>query len=156
VSFINEETGVPKLKETIPNYVRLVVLVLGLMDIVRGIAHTVLIDHAARDIAGLAIDGPDGRDLLQLMTVFGISNLVSGAALLMAAAWDQRMAWLLTGIIPLAYAIGSISIRTTTQGLPESAASWGGKPIMHVYLGICLVTFFSGGLIAAWKSRQRA
>jgi hypothetical protein len=137
----------------IPGYVRLVALALGLLDLGRGVVHTILIDHGAREIAGLNIDGPDGRDLLQLMAIFGISNLISGAALIMAAAWDRRMAWLLTGIIPVAYVIGVLALRAAQQGLSESTANWGGIPMLQTYLAVCLVTFVSGGIIAFRRSR---
>ena len=140
--------------QSLPNYVRIVALALGLLDLVRGVMHTIILDHAARNIAGLAIDGADGRDLLQLMAVFGVSNFITGAALIMAAAWDRRMAWAFMAIIPVAYAIGIVSMQAAQQGLPESSANWGGKPMMLTYLAVCLVTFVSSTVIAALKSRH--
>ena len=140
--------------QSIPNYVRLVALTLGLLDLLRGVMHTILINHGAREIAGLNIVGSDGRDLLQLMAVFGISNFISGAALIMAAAWDKRMAWAFMGIIPAAYVIGILATRAAQHGLPESTANWGGKPMMLTYLAVCLVTFVSGGLIARRRSQS--
>jgi hypothetical protein len=134
----------------LPGFVSLVAGLLGLLDLVRGAMHTVFLDHAARAIAGLDLSLPNAIDQLQLMMAFGASNLITGAALILAAVWDRRIAWILLAVIPVAYLVGTAGFQAASEGLPASTAAWGGKPMMRVYLVVCVVTFLAGGL-AAWR-----
>ena len=64
---------------TIPKLVSVVAIVLGCLDLIRGFLHTILLEHAATNIAGLDLSTPLAGDLLQMMGTFGISNYITGA-----------------------------------------------------------------------------
>jgi hypothetical protein len=58
----------------IPKFVSIAAIVLGCLDLLRGFMHTVLLDFAAANIAGLDLSTSFAGDLLQMMGAFGISN----------------------------------------------------------------------------------
>ena len=66
-----------KLKN-LPKIISTVTIILGSIDIIRGFMHTLLINFAATNIAGLDLSTSQAGDLLQLMGAFGISNYISG------------------------------------------------------------------------------
>jgi len=55
-------------------------LVLGCVDLVRGFMHTVMLEYAAANIAGVS-----GGDALFLLRAFGISNYLTGALFILIA-----------------------------------------------------------------------
>lgn len=70
------------MKSHIPFYVSVVALCLGCVDLARGVPHTVRVEHAARDLAGLDLAASNSIDLIILMIAFGISNLLTGSMLI--------------------------------------------------------------------------
>ena len=56
---------------------------MGCLDLLRGFMHTVLLDFAAANIAGLDLSTSLAGDLLQMMGAFGISNYLTGIILIL-------------------------------------------------------------------------
>jgi hypothetical protein len=133
-----------KEKTHIPKFVSIVVIILGCLDVVRGFIHTILLEYAATNIAGLDLSTSLTGDLLQLMGVFGISNYLTGVMLILIGWKARQLALAMLGVIPAAYAIGTIGIKLNSAGYAASQADWGGMPMMLVYMGICIVTFIAG------------
>ncbi len=50
---------------TIPRFVSVVAIVLGCLDLIRGFMHTILLEYAALNIAGLDLSTSLAGDLLQ-------------------------------------------------------------------------------------------
>jgi hypothetical protein len=114
-----------------------VLLVLGLVDLVRGVLHTFFVDRVAKVFARLDV-ATARQDQLTLLGAFGISNLLTGALfLLVSVEAPQLAAWVLLAV-PCAYALGMAGIRTA--GVRREAAFLG-RYFMIVYLGVCVITF---------------
>jgi hypothetical protein len=133
-----------KTNPDIPKFVSVVAIVLGSLDIVRGFIHTVLLEFAATNIAGLDLTTSQAGDLLQLMATFGISNYLTGTMLILLAWKARPLALIMLGIIPLAYIIGAVTLRIHSVGYAPSQAAWGGLPMMTGYLLISIITFIAG------------
>ena len=133
----------------IPNIISIIAISLGSLDLIRGFMHTILIRFAATNIAGLDLSTPQAGDLLVLMGSFGISNFISGLALILMGWKSRELAWIMLGVIPTAYLIGGLAIRYYSSDFAISQSSWGGKPMMLAYMAICILTFFYG----LWKKR---
>ncbi len=136
-------------KTNIPKIISVIAIALGCLDLLRGFMHTFLIRFAATNIAGLDLSTPQAGDLLVLMGSFGISNYISGLALILMGWKSRELAWIMLGVIPSAYLIGGIAIRFYSADLAISQSAWGGKPIMMVYMAICILAFLYG----LWKKR---
>ena len=95
----------------IPKFISIVVIILGCLDIVRGFMHTIVLEYAATNIAGLDLSTSLAGDLLQLMGAFGISNYLTGTMLILIGWKARPLALLMLGAIPMAYAIGGMGIR---------------------------------------------
>lgn len=114
-----------------------VLLVLGLVDLVRGVLHTFFVDRVAKVFARLDLSTAR-QDQLTLLGAFGISNLLTGTLfLLVSVEAPQLAAWVLLAV-PCAYALGMAGIRTA--GVRREAAFLG-RYFMIVYLGVCVITF---------------
>ena len=114
-----------------------VLLVLGLVDLVRGVLHTFFVDRVAKVFARLDL-ATARQDQLTLMGAFGISNLLTGALfLLVSVEAPQLAAWVLLAVL-CAYAMGVAGIRSA--GVRRESAFLG-RYFMMVYLGLCVVTF---------------
>ncbi len=133
-----------KTDTNIPGFVSIVAIGLGSLDIVRGFIHTVLLEFAAGNIAGLDLTTSQAGDLLQLMATFGISNYLTGTMLILLGWKARPLALIMLGIIPLAYLIGMVTLRIQSVGFPASQAAWGGLPMMMGYLLISIITFLFG------------
>jgi hypothetical protein len=105
-------------KETtyIPRFVSIVAIALGCLDLVRGFMHTILLEYAALNIAGFDLSISLAGDLLQIMGAFGISNYVTGAALILVGWKARPLALVMLGIFPVAYAIGAMGIKANSAG----------------------------------------
>ncbi len=136
--------GRMKTNPNIPRFVSIVAIGLGSLDIIRGFIHTVLLEFAATNIAGLDLTTSQGGDLLQLMATFGISNYLTGTMLILMGWKARPLALLMLGIIPLAYLIGVVTLRIHSAGIAPSQAAWGGLPMMMGYLFISIITFIAG------------
>ena len=139
---MNERTNIPKI-------VSVIAISLGSLDLIRGLMHTILIKFAATNIAGLDLSTSQAGDLLVLMGSFGISNYISGIALILLGWKSRDLAWIMLGVIPAAYLVGGLAIRYYSADFAISKSAWGGKSMMVVYMAICLLTFLYG----LWKRR---
>jgi len=139
--------GSMKSSQNIPKIVSWIAITLGVLDILRGIIHTLLLNLAATSIAGLDLSTPQAFDLLRLMGVFGISNYITGAALILTGWKARELALILLGLIPAAYLVGGLATRFYSAGFPQTQANWGGLPMMLVYLAVSSLTFMYG----IWK-----
>ena len=86
-----------------PKFVSVVAFALGVLDLFRGVMHTVFSGYAATGIAALDLSGPTGLDQLVLMNAFGAANVLSGAALIIMSLRDRPGALLFLAIIPVGY-----------------------------------------------------
>lgn len=133
-----------KEKNFIPRFVSIVVIVLGCVDLFRGFMHTVNLGYASQHIAGLDLSGATAFDQLQLMAVFGMSNFVSGAALILIGRNSRKISLAMLGLIPASYLIGMASLKYYGAAYAPSQANWGGMTFMMVYLSICVLSFVTG------------
>ncbi|MCJ7715217.1 MAG: hypothetical protein MUO54_01685 [Anaerolineales bacterium] len=136
--------------KNLPKVVSIVSIILGSIDLVRGVMHTILLNFAASNIAGLDLSSTQASDLLQLMGAFGISNYITGIALILVGWKARDLAWIMLGVIPAVYLIGGLAIRLYSAGSTETQAAWGCIPMMAVYLAVSSITFIYG----LWKSRS--
>jgi len=141
--------GVMNNKTNLPKVISIIAIALGSLDLIRGFMHTILIRFAATNIAGLDLSTSQASDLLVLMGSFGISNYISGLALILMGWKSRELAWIMMGVIPAAYLVGGLAIRFYSADFAYSQSSWGGKPMMMVYMAICVLTFLYG----LWKKR---
>ena len=142
IGCMNNKTGIPKI-------VSIIAIALGSLDLLRGFMHTILIRYAATNIAGLDLSTSQAGDLLVLMGSFGISNYISGLALILMGWKSRELAWIMLGVIPAAYLVGGLAIQFYSADFAISQSAWGGKPMMMVYMAICFLTFLYG----FWKKR---
>lgn len=112
--------------------------------------HTILLPYSATHIACLDLSGPTASDLLRLLGLFGISNFITGATLILTGLYARPVALALLVLIPFFYGIGLITIHQAMNSCPPTTAHWGGRPMMVVILFIYLVTF-----LAAFASMRR-
>ena len=141
-----------KNENSIPKFVSIVAIVLGGVDLIRGFMHTILLEYAATNIAGLDLTTPVAIDLLRLMGSFGISNYITGVMLILLGWKARPLALIMLGAIPVAYVIGSVGIRFNTASYTATQGNWGGVPMMMVYMVICVVTFLTGIIVAKRNS----
>lgn len=141
------------MNNSIPRFVSVVAVALGLFDLLRGIMHTVLVGFAAVDIAGLDLSGPTGHDQVTLMTAFGASNLITGVALILLGFTNRQGVLVLLATILAAYALAGLGLshwgsELTGQGL------FPGVDNMRIYLAVCVVTLIAG-LAGWWRNRNQ-
>jgi hypothetical protein len=118
-------------------------MMLGCMDLIRGVMHTIRVEHAAGEIAGLDLSTPVSIDLLILMVAFGTSNLLTGTMLILLAWKARPLALALLGIIPVAYLVGFVGLQLNTAAYPATQATYPGRQMIMVYLAVCVATFLS-------------
>lgn len=128
----------------IPKFVSVVAITLGCIDLLRGFMHTIMLEYAAFNIAGLDLSTSQAGDLLQQMGAFGISNYLTGIMLILIGWKVRPLALAMLGIIPVVYAIGFAGIKINSSAYAPSQAAWGGAMPMLVYLTISGITFIAG------------
>jgi hypothetical protein len=133
-----------------PKIVSIVAILLGCLDLIRGVMHTLLLEFAASNIAGLDLSTSQAADLLRLMGTFGISNYITGIALILLGWKARQLALIMLGVIPAAYLIGGAATRFYSTPYVQTQANWGGIPMMLAYMVICILTFLYG----IWKSKK--
>ena len=143
-----------KKNTTIPRFVSVVTIVLGCLDLIRGFMHTILLEYAAFNIAGLDLSTSLAGDLLQQMGAFGISNYLTGVMLILIGWKSRPLALAMLGIIPVAYIIGFFGIRINSADYAPSQAAWGGATPMLVYLVISGVGFIAGVGITLYRKKR--
>jgi uncharacterized membrane protein YphA (DoxX/SURF4 family) len=106
--------------------------------------HTVVLPYSATHIACLDLSGPAAPDLLRLLGLFGISNYITGATLILTGLYARPIALVLLGLIPAFYGLGLLTIHAAMNPYPPSTAQWGGRPFMMVNLSLYVLTFLAG------------
>jgi hypothetical protein len=106
--------------------------------------HTVFLPYSATHIACLDLSGPTAPDLLRLLGLFGISNYITGATLILTGLYARPIALALLGLIPTFYGLGLLSIHAAMNSYPPSTAQWGGRPFMMINLSLYVLTFLAG------------
>jgi len=138
----------------VPRFVSVMAIILGSIDLVRGFMHTAVLPYSATHIACLDLSGPTASDLLRLLGLFGISNLITGATLILTGLYARPVALALLGLIPLLYGLGLITIHQAISPYPPTTAQWGGRPFMMAILAIYLLTFFAAAALMARNQRK--
>ena len=133
-----------KNEKDIPKFVSIVAIALGVLDLIRGFMHTILLEYAATNIAGLDLSSSVATDLLRLLGTFGISNYITGVMLILLGWKARPLALTMLGVIPAAYLIGMVGININAASYTTTQANWGGAPMMMVYMVVCIVTFIAG------------
>ena len=146
---MNQNTNIPK-------FVSVVAIGLGCLDLVRGFMHTILLEYAASNIAGLDLSSSVAIDLLRLMGSFGISNYITGITLILLGWKARPLALAMLGVIPAAYFVGSVGIKINSAAYAATEGDWGGIPMMLVYMGVCVVTFSLGSIQAKKEEKLNA
>jgi hypothetical protein len=132
------------MKRPIPRFISIMAVFLGGIDLLRGIMHTVVLPYSATHIACLDLSGPTAPDLLRLLGLFGISNYITGATLILTGLYARPIALILLGLIPAFYGLGLLTIHAATNPYPPSTAQWGGRPFMMINLSLYVLTFLAG------------
>jgi hypothetical protein len=128
----------------IPKFISIIAVFLGGIDLVRGFMHTVVLPYSATHIACLDLSGPTAPDLLRLLGLFGISNYITGATLILTGLYARPIALVLLGLIPAFYGLGLLTIHAAMNPYPPSTAQWGGRPFMMINLSLYVLTFLAG------------
>ena len=128
----------------IPKFISIMAVFLGGIDLLRGFMHTVILPYSATHIACLDLSGPTAPDLLRLLGLFGISNYITGATLILTGLYARPIALVLLGLIPAFYGLGLLTIHAATNPYPPSTAQWGGRPFMMINLSLYVLTFLAG------------
>jgi uncharacterized membrane protein len=116
--------------------------------------HTIMLEYAAINIAGLDLSTSLAGDLLQQMGAFGISNYLTGVMLILIGWKARPLALIMLGFIPAAYAIGIAGIKYNSTPFAPSRAAWGGATFMLVYLAICVITFIAGVWATLFRKKK--
>ena len=117
-------------------------LILGCVDFFRGFMHTVMLEYAAANIAGIT-----DLDAIFLLRTFGLSNYLTGALFILIALKAQELAPCVLVLIPVSYAFGLLVSPPVAQ-----TAQFNGKYFMMVYFAIC-VLLGVWGIVAQRKQR---
>lgn len=141
-------------KNPVPRFVSVMAIFLGCIDLLRGVMHTVALPYSATHIACLDLSGPTATDLLRLLGLFGISNLITGATLILTGLYARPVALALMALTPIFYGLGLITIHQAMSSYPPTAARWGGRPFMMAILAIYLLTFFAAAALMARNQRK--
>ena len=128
----------------IPKFISIMAVLLGVIDLLRGFMHTVVLPYSATQIACLDLSGPTAPDLLRLLGLFGISNYITGATLILTGLYARPIALVLLGLIPAFYGLGLLTIHAAMNPYPPSTAQWGGRPFMMINLSLYVLTFLAG------------
>ena len=128
----------------IPKFISIIAVFLGCIDLLRGFMHTVVLPYSATHIACLDLTGPAAPDLLRLLGLFGISNYITGATLILTGLYARPIALVLLGLIPAFYGLGLLTIHAAMNPYPPSTAQWGGRPFIMVNLSLYVLTFLAG------------
>jgi uncharacterized membrane protein (GlpM family) len=105
--------------------------------------HTVVLEYAALNIAGLDLASSTAIEQLRLLGTFGISNWITGALFILIALKAKHLSLYVMGLIPVAYGLSMLAISANTSGYATTTAEWGGMALMVPYL------IFSGGIFIA-------
>lgn len=126
---------------------KIAVITLGVfagVDFLRGLMHTFFIMYASENIAHMS----QTADTLLLMSTFGIANFLSSFTYVLVLKKAKELSPYLLIIIPIAYALGIISMQVTGISAMQTS-EWNGQYMMYGYLTISTLVglnyFFSKG-----------
>tara|TARA_Y100000385_G_scaffold253224_1_gene277205 strand:- start:236 stop:637 length:402 start_codon:yes stop_codon:yes gene_type:complete len=107
--------------------------VIALIDIIRGYMHSFNINYASANIAKI----DPHPDAMYLLGVFGMSNFLTAFIYLIIVWKAKHITPYILFIIPFAYLIGIIGLRTQDV---QMQSEFNGQYIMFGYFTICLLT----------------
>ncbi len=110
-----------------------VLLLLGVLDIIRGFTHTFRVRDAAEYLAKIE----PTSDSLVLMSAFGISNFLTGFLYFLIVFKAKKITPYVLTIIPISYMIGGLGMQYSNVILESE---FRGQHMMKVYLATCLFT----------------
>jgi uncharacterized membrane protein (GlpM family) len=116
--------------------------------------HTVALEYAALNIAGLDLTTSTAAEQLRLLGAFGISNWVTGASFILIALKAKNISIHIMGLIPIAYGLSAIAMKINTAGYVQTTADWGGMKMMVPYLIVCGVTFIAGVIVMIARNKK--
>ncbi len=131
-----------------PKFAWVIMTILGCLDLVRGVTHTVFLEYAAENIMGLDL-AVARDDQLLLLGTFGISNYLTGMMLILVAMKARNLVQYVFLTIPVSYIWGAFLIGRVAS----STARLGGLPMMQVYIAVCIGTFIA---ILIWKHLRKS
>jgi hypothetical protein len=114
-----------------------VLLGVGICDLLRGIAHTFLLNYSASHVAKFDL-ATVPMDQVFMLGVFGMSNFVTGFINILVAIKAREISPQVLLLIPLAYLIGLVGVRL--NGV-HADATFNGRYMMFVYFAICGLTY---------------
>lgn len=119
-------------RETALSINTIVLILAGLMDIRRGIAHTFQVKYSAEHLAGIELI----PDSLMLMGAFGVSNFLTGFIFLLIGWKAKHLSPYILLLIPVSYFIGGMGI--ASQRI-QPDGEFIGRYMLVVYMSICLI-----------------
>jgi hypothetical protein len=128
-----------------PRFAWIVLMFFGFFNLTRGFMHTVLVEYAAANIAGLDLSVVRADQLVLLMN-YGYSNFMTGAVFILIALKARNL-------VPPAILLVSVFsvISPVTIELMGPTADFAGRLLAPVWLAIGLIT-----LIGIYMHRRRA
>lgn len=127
-----------------PKFAWIVLMFFGLFNLIRGFLHTVLVEFAATNIAGLDLSVVRADQLVLLMT-YGYSNFVTGIIFILIALKARNL------VPPAILLVGVFSITNgITLELMNPTASFAGRYLAPVWFILGIIT-----LIGIYLHRRR-
>lgn len=145
-----------KEKTQVPKFVWIILIFLGGIDLIRGFMHTVALEYAALNIAGLDLTTSTATEQLRLLGTFGISNWITGLMFILIGLKAKQISIHIMGLIPAAYGLSMLAIRMNMAGYAETQADWGGMAMMVPYLLVCGITFIAGIIVMGRGNKKEA
>jgi len=140
------------LRTPVPRFVLIVLMGLGILDLVRGFMHTVVLEFAAINIAGLDLTSSTAAEQLRLLGTFGISNWLTGLMMILIVLYAKHLSIIVMGLLPVVYGLSAIAMSFNTANYAPTTANWGGLSFMMVYLSVATITFIAGVLVMRKQS----
>ena len=120
-----------------PKYLWIPLLIVAIFNLGRGILHTFLVEYAATNIAGLDLSTAR-NELLNLMNVYGWSNIIEGILYIVIATKSRNLAPLALTLAGLFIPLSALTNNLAYISL--AGANWGGAPYMlFIYMPLCLL-----------------
>ena len=126
----------------------LVLFFIGVLDVIRGVLHTFLLNWSAAHIA--KFDRTTPMDQLFLLGAFGISNYLTGFIYVLISRKARELSPYVLILVPSAYLLGLMGI---WSGHVHAHAAFKGRYFMFVYFGICVLAF--GIFLVQKAARQK-
>jgi uncharacterized membrane protein (GlpM family) len=143
-----------KEEKQVPRFVWVTLIILGCIDLVRGFMHTVMLEYAALNIAGLDLSTSTATEQLRLLGTFGISNWITGVLFILIGLKAKHISIHVMGLIPLAYGFSMIAIRLNLSSYSRTQAEWGGMNMLVPYLIVATITFTFGIYVMKFRKSK--